>query len=111
MSTMGIGMFGMAMSVPDLGFQSSGSAATPAGSPSAGTAGGGGLPTNTAIQTLALSLALVPLGLLAVAVFPPFARFVHYLVLLIVLAMNYSYFLKFKFSKKATKMTKSSSPI
>ena len=78
MSTMGIGMFGMAMSLPDLGFQSSGPAATPAGSPSVGTAGGGGLPTNTAIQTLSLSLALVPLGLLAVAVFPPFARFVHY---------------------------------
>ena len=39
----------------------------------AGTAGGGGLPTNTLIQTLALSLALVPLGLTAVAVFPPFA--------------------------------------
>ena len=39
----------------------------------AGTAGGGGLPTNTLIQTLALSLALVPLGLSAVAVFPPFA--------------------------------------
>ena len=45
----------------------------PGGSVSAGTAGGGGLPTNTQIQTLALSLALVPLGLSAVAVFPPFA--------------------------------------
>ena len=43
------------------------------GSVAAGTAGGGGLPTNTLIQTLALSLALVPLGLSAVAVFPPFA--------------------------------------
>ena len=79
-STLGIGMFGMAMSLPDLGFQSSGPAATPAGSPSVGTAGGGGLPTNTAIQTLSLSLALLPLGFLAVAVFPPFARFVHYLI-------------------------------
>ena len=81
MSTLGIGMFGMAMSLPDLGFQSSGPAATPAGSPTVGTAGGGGLPTNTAIQTLSLSLALVPLGLLAVAVFPPFARFVHFNIL------------------------------
>ena len=82
--TMGIGMFGMAMTLPDLGFQNSG--LVPSGSAGAaegvGAAGGigafvgGGLPTNTAIQTLALSLALVPLGLLAVAVFPPFARFV-----------------------------------
>ena len=78
MSTLGIGMFGMAMMIPDLSFQSSGTATAPAGSPSVGTAGGGGLPTNTAIQTLSLSLALVPLGLLSVAVFPPFARFVHY---------------------------------
>ena len=84
-------MFGMAMSLPDLGFQSSGAAPTPGGSLSVGssgaaptpggslsvgTTGGGGLPTNTAIPSLSLSLALVPLGLLAVAVFPPFARFV-----------------------------------
>ena len=69
-------MFGMAMSLPDLGFQSSGVAPTPGGSLSVGTTGGGGLPTNTAIPSLSLSLALVPLGLLAVAVFPPFARFV-----------------------------------
>ena len=75
-ATMGIGMFGMAMSLPDLGFQSSGAAPTPGGSLSVGTTGGGGLPTNTAISSLSLSLALVPLGLLAVAVFPPFARFV-----------------------------------
>ena len=80
--TMGIGMFGMAMSLPDIGFQSGGPAATPSGSLSVGTVGGGGLPTNTAIQTLSLSLALVPLGLLAVAVFPPFARFVHYIFFL-----------------------------
>ena len=71
-------MFGMAMMIPDLSFQSSGTATAPAGSPSVGTAGGGGLPTNTAIQTISLSLALVPLGLLSVAVFPPFARFVPY---------------------------------
>ena len=87
--TMGIGMLGMAMSLPNLGFQTSGT--VPGGSVGAnggvgasgvdggiGALGGGGLPTNTAIQTLALSLALVPLGLLAVAVFPPFARFVDY---------------------------------
>ena len=73
-------MFGMAMSLPDLGFQNSGAAPTPGGSLSIGATGGGGLPSNTGIQTLALSLALVPLGLLAVAVFPPFARFVHYLI-------------------------------
>ena len=80
--TMGIGMLGMAMSVPNLGFQTSGT--VPGGSVGAagadggiGALGGGGLPTNTAIQTLALSLALVPLGLFAVAVFPPFARFVN----------------------------------
>ncbi len=90
-STLGIGMFGMAMSLPDLGFQSNGPAATPAGSPPVGTAGGGGLPTNTAIQTLSLSLALLPLGLLAVAVFPPFARFVHYLTFLITFAIDCSY--------------------
>ena len=87
-ATMGIGMFGMAMSLPNLGFQTSGT--VPGGPVGAnggvgaagvdggiGALGGGGLPTNTAIQTLALSLALVPLGLLAVAVFPPFARFVY----------------------------------
>ena len=83
--TMGIGMLGMAMSLPNLGFQTSGT--VPGGSTGGvgaagadggiGALGGGGLPTNAAIQTLALSLALVPLGLLAVAVFPPFARFVY----------------------------------
>jgi hypothetical protein len=76
-ATMGIGMVGMAMSLPDLGFQTSGAAPTPGGSLSVGATGGGGLPSNTGIQTLALSLALVPLGLFAVAVFPPFARFVN----------------------------------
>ena len=67
-------MFGMAMMLPNLGFQASGTAG---GSLPVGSIAGGGLPTNTAIQTLSLSLALVPLGLIAVAVFPPFARFVH----------------------------------
>jgi hypothetical protein len=38
---MGIGMFGMAMSLPDLGFQSGGAAPTPGGSLSVGTTGGG----------------------------------------------------------------------
>ena len=93
-------MFGMAMSLPDLGFQSSGVAPTPGGSLSVGTTGGGGLPTNTAIQTLSLSLALVPLGLLSVAVFPPFARFVHYFNILdcsfneLFIFFNVSVFLK-----------------
>ena len=72
-SSLGIGMFGMAMMLPNLGFQASG---TPGGSLPVGSIAGGGLPTNTAITTLPLSLALVPLGLMAVAVFPPFARFV-----------------------------------
>ena len=81
-STLGIGMFGMAMSLPDLSFQNSGTVPVSGAAEGVGAAGGigafggGGLPTNTAIQTLALSLALIPLGLLAVAVFPPFARFV-----------------------------------
>ena len=83
--TMGIGMLGMAMSLPNLGFQTSGTvpggsvggAGVDGGIGALGALGGGGLPTNNAIQTLALSLALVPLGLLAVAVFPPFARFVN----------------------------------
>ena len=75
-------MFGMAMSLPDLSFQNSGTVPVSGAAEGVGAAGGigafggGGLPTNTAIQTLALSLALIPLGLLAVAVFPPFARFV-----------------------------------
>merc|ERR1711981_323285 len=61
----GAGMVGMAMMMPDLGFQN--------GAPGVGSAGGGGLPTDAGIATLALSLALVPLALSAVAVFPPFA--------------------------------------
>ena len=60
----GAGMVGMMMMTPDLNFQQN----------VAGTVGGGGLPTDTSIVTAALSLALVPLGLSAVAIFPPFAR-------------------------------------
>ena len=71
---LGIGMIGMLSVMPDIDFQQSGQA--PGGSVSPGNPGGGGLPTNTAISTLSLSLALVPLGLLAVAVFPPFATYV-----------------------------------
>ena len=64
-------MIGMVMMMPDLNFQES---VNPRGSVSAGTPGGGGLPTDASIPTLSLSLALVPFGLSAVAVFPPFAR-------------------------------------
>ena len=66
------------MMIPNLNFQAQGSAPSggPTGAlPRVGGIGGGGLPTNTGIATLSLSLALVPFGLLAVAVFPPFARF------------------------------------
>ena len=58
----------MGMMMQNLNFQEGGAG----GSVAAGTAAGGGLPTNTAIATLSLSLALVPLGLIAAAVFPPF---------------------------------------
>jgi len=68
----GAGMIGMAMMMPDLNFQQNGG--SPGGSNAAGTIGGGGLPTDGSISTAALSLALVPLGLAAVAVFPPFVR-------------------------------------
>ena len=76
---LGIGMLGMAMMVPDLSFQSGGSTpsvGTGGSVPQVGAVGGGGLPTDSGIATLSLSLALIPIGLLAVAVFPPFARFV-----------------------------------
>ena len=43
------------------------------GQTGAGVAGAGGLPTDTSILSLGLSLVLVPLELFAVAVFPPFA--------------------------------------
>ena len=62
----GASMAGMGMMMmQDLNFAGGGSVA-------AGTVGGGGLPTNSLIQTLSLSLALVPLGLFPTAVFPPF---------------------------------------
>ena len=66
-----IGMMGMMMS--DMNFQQSGSAG---GSVQPGAPGGGGLPT-TLSTTLSASLALVPPGLAAVAVFPPFVRCVY----------------------------------
>merc|ERR1712050_72218 len=53
-------------------FQQSGS--PPVGSTPVGALGGGGLPTNILIPTLALSLALLPNGLQPVAVFPPFEK-------------------------------------
>ena len=65
-----MGMAGMAM-MSDMNFQESGQAT--GNSPQPGTAGGGGSPGNSAIGTLSASLALVPAGLNAVAVFPPFA--------------------------------------
>ena len=80
-------MLGMFMMIPNLNFLAQGSA--PSGGPSPGGPGGGpggsvpqvaglgggGLPTDSGISSLSLSLALVPLGLMAVAVFPPFERF------------------------------------
>ena len=45
----------------------------PPNAPQPGTPGGGGLPTNLANPSLPLALSLVPAGLAAVAVFPPFA--------------------------------------
>ena len=67
-------MIGMIMMLPALNFQENVNPTR--GSVTPGTPGGGGLPTDTSIPTLALSLALVPFGLSAVAVFPPFARWV-----------------------------------
>ena len=74
-AAMGVGMLGMAMMAANPNFQEQGSA--PSGSPQVGSVGGGGLPTDSGIASLTLSLALIPLGLLAVAVFPPFERFVE----------------------------------
>ena len=68
------GMVGMLMMMSSMNSQGSGNPT--GGSVSPGTPGGGGLPTDASIPTLALSLALVPFGLSAVAVFPPFARWV-----------------------------------
>ena len=75
---LGIGMLGMAMMLPNLQFQISGEAPTIGVGGSVGSPGGGALPNNFANPTLPLSLALVPLGLVAVAVFPPFTRFVDW---------------------------------
>ena len=72
--TVGVSMIGMGMMVgmmSDLNFQQSGQAV--GNSPQPGTLGGGGSPTDSSIGTLATSLALVPAGATAVAVFPPFA--------------------------------------
>ena len=77
---LGVSMIGMIMMMEGLNFQ--GNVNPTGGSVTPGTPGGGGLPTDTSIPTLALSLALVPFGLsrqstrqaTAVAVFPPFAR-------------------------------------
>jgi hypothetical protein len=66
------GMVGMMMMMSTMNSQGSGNPT--GGSVSAGTPGGGGLPTDTSIPTLALSLSLAPFGLSAEAVFPPFAR-------------------------------------
>ena len=79
---LGVGMLGMVMMAPNLNFQAQGTAPSggPAGSvPQVGGVAGGGLPSNTGIPTLSLSLALVPLGLMAVAVFPPFERLIRIL--------------------------------
>ena len=67
---MAVAMTGMFMMMPNLDFQQSGQA--PVSSPQPGTIGGGGSPTDTSIPTLGASLALVPAGATAVAVFPPF---------------------------------------
>ena len=71
---LGAGMAGMIMMMSTMNSQ--GSSSPTGGSVSAGTPGGGGSPTDTSIPTLALSLSLAPFGLSAVAVFPPFARYV-----------------------------------
>ena len=61
----------MAGMMSDLNFQQSGQVSGNA--PQPGTVGGGGAPSDGSIgSTLALSLALVPAGLAAVSVFPPF---------------------------------------
>ena len=69
---LGVSMIGMIMMMEGLNFQ--GNVNPTGGSVTPGTPGGGGLPTDASIPTLSLSLALVPIGLSAVAVFPPFAR-------------------------------------
>ena len=71
---LGVSMIGMIMMMQGLNFQ--GNVNPTGGSVTPGTPGGGGLPTDTSIPTLSQSLGLVPSGLAAVAVFPPFARWV-----------------------------------
>ena len=66
-----VAMMGMSMMMSDMDFQQSGQAT--GNSPQPGTSGGGGSPQNSGSSTLSASLALVPTGLNAVAVFPPFA--------------------------------------
>ena len=67
-----IGMAGMVMMTSNMNFQQSGQST--GNSPQPGTSGGGGSPQNSGSRTLSASLALVPNGLNAVAVFPPFSR-------------------------------------
>ena len=72
--TVGVSMIGMGMMVgmmSDLNFQQSGQAV--GNSPQPGTLGGGGSPLDSSIGTLSASLALLPVGLSVVTVFPPFA--------------------------------------
>ena len=66
-----IGMAGMSMMMSDMNFQQSGQAV--GNSPPPGTLGGGGSPLDSSIGTLSASLALLPVGLSVVTVFPPFA--------------------------------------
>ena len=75
--SLGAGMVGMAVARQVLDFQEKSVESGTGCSVDVGTFGGGGLPNNTAIPTLSLSLALVPIGLMAVAVFPPFVRCVQ----------------------------------
>ena len=73
--TLGAGLVGaVALTRPDLNFQERGASGC---SVAAGTFGGGDLPTNPANPKLSLALALVPIGMIALAVFPPFVRCVQ----------------------------------
>ena len=56
--------------MPELSFEENGA---PADSTQPGTFGGGALPTDGAIASAGVSLSLVPAGLDAIAIFPPFA--------------------------------------
>ena len=67
----GMAMMGMMGMMQDMNFQQSGQAT--GNSPQRGTPGGGGVPSDGGIATLSASLALLPAGANAVAVFPPFA--------------------------------------